>query len=118
MSLPSRFLCALYGLTSLWLAWCAVREYQYGGSLWPVPLFAATSIVSVIAVVRETVLADEHRTIAVLRRRDGRCTTRRDEMCEAIACAELNAACCERWWTSLATDHDPTCPNQQRSNAA
>lgn len=27
---------------------------------------------------------------------------------------ELDTACCERWWTSLATDHDPTCPNQTR----
>ncbi|MFJ5059046.1 hypothetical protein ACIP96_06455 [Streptomyces nigra] len=33
----------------------------------------------------------------------------------ADALTELDAACCERWWTSLATDHDPTCPNQQRS---
>lgn len=23
--------------------------------------------------------------------------------------------CCERWWTSFGTDHDPTCPNQKRS---
>ncbi len=35
------------------------------------------------------------------------------------AAIELSCACCERWWTSLATDHDPTCPHQQpRSNAA
>lgn len=27
---------------------------------------------------------------------------------------ELDDACCERWWTSLATDHDPTCPHQTR----
>ncbi|MFE9441150.1 hypothetical protein ACFYO2_19550 [Streptomyces sp. NPDC006602] len=118
MSLPSRLLCALYSLTSLWLAWYSVRQYQYGGSAWSVPLFAVASIVPVIAVVRESVLADEHRTIAVLRRQKGRCTTNRDELCEAIACAELNAACCERWWTSRATDHDPTCPHQRRSNAA
>jgi hypothetical protein len=118
MSLPSRLLCALYGLTSLWLAWCAVRQYQYGGAPWPVPLLVAASIVPVIAFVRETVLADERHTVAVLRRREGRCHTRREELCEAIACAELNAACCERWWTSLATDHDPACPNQRRSNAA
>jgi hypothetical protein len=30
------------------------------------------------------------------------------------AITELDQACCERWWTSLATDHDPTCPNQTR----
>lgn len=26
----------------------------------------------------------------------------------------LDDACCERWWTSLATDHDFACPNQTR----
>ena len=29
---------------------------------------------------------------------------------------ELDQACCERWWTALATDHDPTCPNQTRKH--
>ncbi|WP_373429248.1 glycosyltransferase family 4 protein [Streptomyces sp. V4I23] len=33
------------------------------------------------------------------------------------ASSEMNAACCERWWTSLSTDHDPVCPNQNRRNA-
>lgn len=27
----------------------------------------------------------------------------------------LDDACCETWWTSTATDHDPSCPNQPRS---
>lgn len=31
---------------------------------------------------------------------------------------ELLNACCERWWTSLETDHDPTCRHQTRSSAA
>lgn len=26
----------------------------------------------------------------------------------------LDEACCETWWTSTATDHDPTCHNQTR----
>ncbi|WP_406262534.1 hypothetical protein OIA45_39670 [Streptomyces chartreusis] len=30
------------------------------------------------------------------------------------AIRDLHEACCDRWWTSLATDHDPTCPNQPR----
>lgn len=34
------------------LPWRAVRQYQYGRSAWPVPLFVAASIVPVIAVVR------------------------------------------------------------------
>ena len=118
MSLLGRLLCALYGLTSVWLAWCAVRQYQYGGSAWTVPLFVAASIVPVVAVVREAVLAEERHTVAVLRRQGEPRDKRRDDLCAAIACAELDAACCERWWTSLATDHDPACPNQRRSRAA
>lgn len=30
------------------------------------------------------------------------------------AIRHLHDACCERWWTSLASDHDPTCPTQTR----
>lgn len=33
------------------------------------------------------------------------------------AIRDLHEACCDRWWTSLATDHDPTCPNQTRKEA-
>lgn len=28
----------------------------------------------------------------------------------------LDDACCETWWTSTATDHDPTCPNHTRKH--
>lgn len=34
------------------------------------------------------------------------------------AITELNGACCDRWWTSAGTDHDPICPNSHRSSAA
>lgn len=33
------------------------------------------------------------------------------------AIRHMHDACCERWWTSLAADHDPTCPNQTRKEA-
>ncbi|MFE6282453.1 hypothetical protein [Streptomyces sp. NPDC057877] len=26
----------------------------------------------------------------------------------------LNSACCEPWWTSAGTEHDPACPRQAR----
>lgn len=32
------------------------------------------------------------------------------------ATTALNDACCEPWWTSCGTDHDPTCPNQTRKH--
>jgi hypothetical protein len=30
------------------------------------------------------------------------------------AVTELDAACCEHWWTSLGTSHTPTCPNTRK----
>lgn len=34
------------------------------------------------------------------------------------ATLDLNEACCETWWTSCGTDHDPTCPSRDtRSHA-
>ena len=71
MSMGSRAMCGLYIATALWLAWCAVRQYQYG-ALWAACLFAAASVVVVIGVVRETVLAEERRTIAALQQRSVR----------------------------------------------
>ncbi|MFJ4199716.1 hypothetical protein ACIP2Y_08785 [Streptomyces sviceus] len=36
-----------------------------------------------------------------------------------IVRAELDTACCERWWTSCGTDHDSACPRRvPRSSAA
>ena len=65
MSRGSRGLCALYIATSAWLAWTTVVGW---GHEHPSITFlnAAASVVMVIAVVRETVLKDERRTIARL----------------------------------------------------
>ncbi|WP_432193790.1 hypothetical protein [Streptomyces sp. bgisy027] len=35
-----------------------------------------------------------------------------EPMLDAIR--HLHDACCERWWTTLNTHHDPTCPNHTR----
>ncbi|MBA4865951.1 hypothetical protein H1V43_32325 [Streptomyces sp. PSKA54] len=119
MSRPARALCALYSATALFLAYCAVIQCQAGGPLWAVPLFVAASIVPVIATLRELELADERRTTATLTAREIRRLARHDARCEDTARRELDAACCERWWTALGTDHDPDCQHQTpRSNAA
>ncbi|EPD63157.1 hypothetical protein [Streptomyces sp. HGB0020] len=33
--------------------------------------------------------------------------------CQDAAAIALNDACCERWWTSAGTDHEPTCPRNE-----
>ncbi|MDN3021556.1 hypothetical protein [Streptomyces sp. S.PB5] len=40
--------------------------------------------------------------------------TRATEDTVALA---LNDACCETWWTSCGTHHDPTCPDHTHKNA-
>ncbi len=117
MNRSSRLLCVLYVATSAGLAWTSVLEYRYG-PMWAACLFAAASLVPVIAVVRETVIWDLRRLLL-------RYAASLEQGCCAPSAAdllvreELDAACCERWWTSLGRDHDTTCPHRiPRSSAA
>ena len=116
MNRSGRLLSALYLATSAGLAWTTVLEFRHGPR-WAAFLFAAASLVPVIAVVRETLIADLLRAAV---------TPRRPERSYALVCEDalvregLDAACCERWWTSLGTDHDQVCPHgsRRRSSAA
>ncbi|MEV6961062.1 hypothetical protein AB0M97_18070 [Streptomyces sp. NPDC051207] len=115
MNRYSRFLSTLYVLTSGLLAWTAVLQYRYG-PLWAGLLFTAAGLVPTVAVVRESVIGDQERALAELAagpRRPG------ERVADAIVHAEFGAACCERWWTSLGTDHDAACAHRApRSSAA
>ncbi|MBD0839532.1 MULTISPECIES: hypothetical protein [unclassified Streptomyces] len=116
MNCSSRLLGALYIATSAGLAWTAVLEYEYG-PMWAACLFAAASLVPVIGVVRESVIGDQHRALAEWEERARRAPA--EGNAEDIVRAELTAACCERWWTSLGCDHDATCRHRiPRSSAA
>jgi hypothetical protein len=112
MNCSSRLLCALYAATSAGLAWTAVLEYQYGPA-WAVCLFAAASLVPVIAVVRETVIGDYRRLILISADQ-----VRRGDRADLIVRTEIDTACCERWWTSLGSDHDVNCPHRVRRSSA
>ncbi|MFF4034991.1 hypothetical protein ACFYZ2_35535 [Streptomyces sviceus] len=118
MNRSAGLLSALYLATSTGLAWTAVQALR-SGPPWAVCLFAAASLVPVIAVVRESVLCDQRRALSEMRGRpaapDGPHTGAADD----IVRAELDTACCERWWTSCGTHHDSTCPRKiPRSSAA
>ncbi|MFK0125835.1 hypothetical protein ACWEQW_04760 [Streptomyces nigra] len=115
MNCSSRLLCLLYLATSAGLAWITMLEIRYG-PVWAACLFAAASLVPVIAVVRETVIGEQDQQLRELTARAGR----GGEAAEAIVRAELDAACCERWWTSLGSEHDLTCRHRSphRSSAA
>ncbi|POX44826.1 hypothetical protein C3489_35595 [Streptomyces sp. Ru71] len=109
MSWPARALCALYVLTSAGLALTALLEFGRGPA-WAGCLFSASSLVPLIAVVRETERPGLDSGPAMPAGADGT---------EALVRAELGAACCERWWTSLGTAHDTSCRHRtHRSSAA
>ncbi|MEU1056589.1 hypothetical protein [Streptomyces sp. NPDC005876] len=112
MTRSSCLLCALYLATSAQLAWTAVLELRFGPP-WAAALFGAASLVPVIAVVRETVLADERRAAGRPAGRP-RPAHRADE---AVVRAELDTACCERWWTSCGTGHDTGCVRRARRSS-
>ncbi|MGP2436307.1 hypothetical protein [Streptomyces sp. JW3] len=113
MTRSSRLLCALYLATSTGLAWTAVLELRYG-PLWAAAAFAGAGTVPVIAVVRELDLAEQRR--AAVRPPHAPVAT---GAADALVRAELDAACCERWWTSLGADHDAGCARRvPRSSAA
>jgi hypothetical protein len=116
MNRSGRLLSALYLATSAGLAWTTVLEFRYGPR-WAAFLFAAASVVPVIAVVRETLIADLLRA-AVTARRPERTAADAIVREEALVREELDAACCERWWTSLGTDHDQVCPHGSRRSSA
>ncbi|WP_432058427.1 hypothetical protein [Streptomyces sp. bgisy022] len=118
MSRGSRTLSALYVAVALWLAYCTVRTWGTVPA-WTSLAMAAASLAPLLGIAREGVIAEERRTVAVLREREGRRGAWRDTAAALLAQAEVDAACCERWWTSCATDHDPGCAHRtSRDNSA
>lgn len=110
MNHPHRLLCVLYVATSAGLAWTTALELRYG-PIWAACLFAAASLVPVIAFVREAELTEPAPLYEVWGVEPG--------IDDDVVRAELDAACCERWWTSCGTDHDTVCPHRiPRSSAA
>jgi hypothetical protein len=114
MNRYSRLLSTLYVLTSGLLAWTAVLQYRYG-PLWAGFLFTVASLVPVIGVVRESVIGDQQRALAELTARP---RPQGERLADAIVRTELDAACCERWWTSLGTEHDAACAHRAPRNSA
>ncbi|MDT9696941.1 hypothetical protein [Streptomyces sp. P17] len=118
MNCSSRLLAGLYVATSAGLSWTAVLEYRYG-PMWAACLFAAAGVVPVIGVVRESVIGDQRRALAEWAGRAAATSGPEPDAAEDIVRAELDGACCERWWTSLGSDHDRSCPHRvPRSSAA
>lgn len=110
-------LCSIYGAAALFLAYAAVQQALYG-EVWAVAAFAACSLVPLIALVRETEHADTMTAIRTDTERAARLRDRGEQRNLRETADALGHACCERWWTSFGTDHDPACRHQQRSRTA
>ncbi|MEV0324795.1 hypothetical protein ACIBKX_32700 [Streptomyces sp. NPDC050658] len=117
MSRLARGLCSLHAGLFVLLAFCAVQQFRHGEA-WAGSVFAAASVVPLLAVAREAELADEQRAIAVTAERKARRREWTDEDAAALARLELAVACCERWWTSTGQSHETTCPQSGQRRAA
>lgn len=109
----ARVLCVIYGATTVFLAWAAVRSGM-ANSPWIAVLFAAASIVPILAWLREAEFVDMKAEALASSERAARVRENAERRAIREAADALQHVCCERWWTSLGTDHDPTCAKQRR----
>ncbi|MFM9811631.1 hypothetical protein ACKI16_24350 [Streptomyces scabiei] len=110
-------LYALYGACSVFLIYATVQQALYGEP-WAVPALSLCSLVPIIAFVREAEHADERAAARTDAERAARLRNRKDQRSLRETADSLGHSCCERWWTSFGTDHDPECRHQQRSRTA
>lgn len=113
----ARVLCTIYGAATIFLAYAAAQQAR-SGEPWAVAALVGCSFVPLIAFIRETDHADMLSDLRTDSERAARLHDRQEQRSLKAAADALGHACCERWWTSFGTDHDPTCRHQQRSSAA
>ena len=99
-----RALSWAYLLASHLTLYCALASVRHGAP-WYAAGLAATTVLLVVALVREYHYADERRAEAVRVERAARLRAMADR--RAIRrTADTPNGCCERWWTSCGTEHD------------
>jgi hypothetical protein len=106
----SRTIRALHGLAAAGQGAAATVSYLNHTPL-RTALFISTALLLVAAVHRESTCAEKHHTTPTEQAHHDPAATQIQAWLHAVT--ELDNACCERWWTSLATNHDPTCHNNQ-----
>ncbi|MGW4733866.1 hypothetical protein ACWEQC_32670 [Streptomyces shenzhenensis] len=109
----SRILRILYILAAAGTGACAAVSHLDHRTHTVTAFLAITALLLATAVHRESVCAEDHHQAAPAPDHDPAAT---DLQAWLHTVTELDNACCERWWTSLATDHDPTCPHHTRKD--
>ncbi|MFE7273015.1 hypothetical protein [Streptomyces sp. NPDC057623] len=99
-------LCGLYASSLFPLGYFATTSAR-NDARWQTATLVALSLLLVVAAVREYLAADEKRAAMAQAERAARPPDPRPAI-DGIVAIALAAACCERWWTSAGTDHDPT----------
>lgn len=113
----ARAICSVHAALFVLLAYCTVRQFQYGEA-WAGWMFAAAAFVPLVSLAREAEHADEQQAKAIRAETEARRLAWADEDAAALARAELSAACCDIWWTSAGADHEDTCPRRDHRSAA
>lgn len=111
MRRTSHTMSVLYALLAIGLFRCALVSYQ-AHSVGYTAFFAAASIGAALAIVHVSWLHDEHRAVLhELDRVQRPIKTRQDQQV-----ADLLAPCCEVWWATAGTEHDPaTCTRKDQT---
>jgi hypothetical protein len=106
----------IYGAAALFLAYATVEQALYG-EVWAVAALAACSLVPLIGLVRETEHADAMAKVQIFGGgADRPPLPRRTPGAEGVVAVALAAACCEVWWATAGTEHDPaTCTRKDSS---
>lgn len=108
MRRPTQALWLLYGALAVGLLGCALVSYQ-AEQMGYVMLFTAGAVTAALAIVHTSWLLDEYRSVleeldrARPPQRPRRLVTRQDTAVQKI----LAADCCEVWWSTAGTEHDP-----------
>lgn len=107
-------LAAGYTGAAAWLGYCAHASWQHGSLPW-VFGYAAIAVLLLTAVAHHAWQRDELRFLAARLERATRPADTRPDTEDGVVRIALAAACCERWWTSAGTNHDPdTCTRKDQ----
>ncbi|MGI3230590.1 hypothetical protein ACRJ4B_49900 [Streptomyces sp. GTA36] len=110
VSLAALVLRIAYGGMGAFLLMCALTSAQHRSIPYACMLAAAAALF-LVAIVRDTELTDERRTVAEYAAAEADRLARRDAWAASLAEEELRDACCDLWWSSTGTEHLRTCPN-------
>jgi hypothetical protein len=115
MRRTSHTMSVLYALLAVGLFRCALISYQ--AAAWGyTAFFAAASIGAALAIVHVSWLLDEYRHLLHRSDADNRALARAHADEDAVRIAVAAASCCETWWATAGTDHDPaTCTRKDQT---